>query len=216
MIVRFLGHAAFELHVGGLRLCLDPHRPGAVGGRFSLPEIAGPFDAIVVSHGHEDHCGWTPALGTQRILDRDMDLPAKDGSGDVSLSFRTVPHDDCGGAKMGFSRMIRIEHGDNVLVHCGDVGALNDDDYDWLADIDLLLVPVGGTYTIDGREAAALCARIKPTWVMPMHAADPRIDLPLGPIEPFITAAGRAVVRADTFDSAAPPLAGTTVLLTGP
>lgn len=210
MYIDFLGHAAFSVRNSMARLCLDPHRPGAVGGRFQLPAIEGPFDAIAISHAHEDHAGWTPALGTELIYDFDADFSG------FSLQFRTVPHDDCGGAKMGFSRMIKVRSDGLVVVHCGDIGAFDDDDIAWLADVDLLLVPVGGTFTVDGVGAAALVTACAPKLVLPMHAADPRVDLDLAPIEDFLAACARPVTRLTTLDLKAPPTAGSIVLLEGP
>ena len=210
MQVDFLGHAAFSIRNAQARLLLDPHRPGAVGGRFALPPIVGPFDAIAVSHSHEDHAGWTPALGTEVLYDTDVSFSG------FSLQFRTVPHDDCGGTKMGFTRMIKVRSGGLVVVHCGDIGAFAAGDIAWLSGADLLLVPVGGTFTIDSAGAAALVQACAPKLVVPMHAADPRIDLPLAPIDDFLAACPRLVHRLPSVDLSAPPAAGSVVLLDSP
>lgn len=210
MKIHFLGHAAFSLDDGLGRLCLDPHRPGAVGGRFDLPPISGPFDAVAISHAHEDHAGWTPALGTKRIVDRDAQVAG------FKLTFRAVPHDQCGGTAMGFSRMIKVQSAALTVVHCGDIGAWDEDDLAWLRGVDLLLVPVGGTFTIDGRTAAALVELVQPRWVMPMHAADPRVDLALQPVQRFVDACPRPVQHLAFFDGEAPPPDNTTLLLRGP
>ena len=199
MRMRFLGHAAFDLQIEGQRLCLDPHRPGALGGRFGLPEIIGPFDALVVSHSHEDHAAWTPALGTTRWIDADTDIGA------LQMRFRAVPHDGQQGLRMGMSRMMSMQGEGLRVVHCGDVGCWNDQDVRWLRGCDLLLVPVGGTFTIDGSRAAELVDAVEPSWVVPMHAADPRVDLELEGIGPFVEALGWPCVDLQHFDSAAPP-----------
>ena len=208
--VHFLGHAAFALDNGQGRLCLDPHRPGAVGGRFNLPEIVGPFDAIAITHAHEDHAGWTPALGTDRVIDSDADFAG------FSLQFRAVPHDAVGGAQMGWSRMIKIRFDRWTVVHCGDIGAWTDADIEWLRGVDLLLVPVGGTYTVDGAQAAELVRRCEPKMVLPMHARDPRIDLPLAPVDDFLGACQRPVFRRSSLDLASSPEQPCTVLLDAP
>ena len=210
MRLRFLGHAAFDLHLGGHRFCLDPHEPGALDGRFALPAIRGPFDALVVSHRHADHAGWTPALGCDRIIDDDTDL---DG---VQLRFRWVPHDAVGGLAMGLTRMIDIRGEGQRLVHCGDIGSWDRDDIQWLRGCDGLLVPVGGTFTLDGARAAALVAEVAPRWVVPMHAADRRIDLPLAPIEPFISALGWPVSEVAALGPERPPAAGHVIRMASP
>ena len=210
MQLRFLGHAAFSLQFDGARLCLDPHRPGAVGGRFALPPIEGPFDVIAVSHAHEDHCGWTPALGTDHVIDADADFAG------FSLRFRPVFHDKVGGVQMGLSQMIKITAGDTTIVHCGDIGGWDDEDLAWLQGVDLLLVPVGGTFTVNGKEAAELVALTKPRWVVPMHAADPRVDLNLAPTSDFLAACPRPTVALSTLDLDDPPADGATLLLQSP
>lgn len=204
MRLRFLGHAAFDLQLAGLRLCLDPHRPGALGGRFQLPAIAGPFDAVVCSHGHEDHAAWTPELGTDRVIDSDERI------GEVEIRCRWVPHDDVGGLRMGLTRMVSLQGEGLRIVHCGDIGAWDASDVDWLRGATGLLVPVGGTFTLDGRLAAKLVAEVAPRWVVPIHAADPRVDLPLAPIGPFVDALGWPTVELPALKGGpkGPALAG--------
>ncbi len=209
MRLRFLGHAAFDLHLAALRLCLDPHRPGALGGRFRLPVIHGPFDALVLSHRHEDHSGWTPELGCDRTIDRDADLPG------VKVRCRWVSHDDVGGLRMGLTRMVSLEGEGQRIVHCGDIGAWDASDSQWLRGCDGLLIPVGGTFTLDGQKAAALVKEVSPRWVVPMHAADERVDLPLAPIAPFLKALGWPVVDLPSIEGQPPPQ-GSVVRLPAP
>lgn len=194
MRLAFLGHAAFDLTLGGVRLCLDPHRPGAVGGRFQLPPIHGPFAAIASTHSHEDHAGWTAALGTTRFLDRDTDL------GRLQVRTRAAFHDAVGGTRMGLVRMMSFSDGHTRVVHCGDLATWDDSDVEWLRGTDVLLVPAGGTYTLDGEQAAALARAVAPRWVMPMHCADPRVDLALWPVEDFLLAYGGPVCRIDVLE----------------
>ncbi len=180
MKLRFLGHAAFALELGGLRLCLDPHKPGVVAGRFQLPAIIGPFDAIASTHPHEDHSAWTPELGTTTRIEGDAVL------GNVTVRGRSVFHDTEHGVRAGFSTMLSFEAEGVRVVHCGDVAAYDETDVAWLRGTDVLLVPVGGTYTLDGAGAAALVRSVQPRMAVPMHAADPQIDLPLAPLGEFL------------------------------
>lgn len=208
--LRFLGHAAFDLTLGGRRLCLDPHRPGVLGGRMQLPAIVGPFDALIMSHRHEDHAAWSPALGTQRVLDADGRF------GPLSLRFRPVFHDPHGGLRMGMSRMASIEAEGLRVVHLGDIGAWGRADVDWLRGADLLLVPVGGTFTLGGAAAAELVQAAAPRWAVPMHAADPRVDLPLQPVDAFLDALGWPALALDQFDLVAAPPNQTVLRLAAP
>jgi L-ascorbate metabolism protein UlaG (beta-lactamase superfamily) len=206
----FLGHAALDVRMGGVRVCVDPHRPGALGGRFQLPEITGPFDAIVSTHRHEDHAGWTPTLGTTLRLDPPATI------GDLRLDGRPAFHDRDGGVRMGLVRMVSLLDGALRVVHLGDLAAWDGADVAWLAGADVVAIPVGGTYTLDGAEAAALCRRIAPRVAVPIHAADPRVDLPLQPVAPFLDALGWPAVRLAELDLAALPTPGTVVVLDPP
>lgn len=207
MKITWLAHAAFALDNGQARLCIDPHRPGALGGRFQLPPIVGPFDAVVISHAHEDHAGWTPALGTDFLLEENAEFMG------FSLQFRAVPHDDCGGCKAGFSKLIKVTTDAGTVVHCGDIGAWNAADIAWLGDVDVLLVPVGDVFTIGAAGASALVDAVAPRCVVPMHAADERVDLPLRPIDDFLQVCQRPVVRQAHLDLGATLPDGHTVLL---
>ena len=190
MHLSFLGHAAFDLTLAGVRVCLDPHKPGALGGRFQLPEIVGPFDAVVHTHGHEDHSAWTPALGTTVVLDR----PQRFGA--LAVTTRPAFHDAAGGARMGMVRMVSLAGEGLRVVHCGDLGDWDDDDVRWLQGADVLLVPAGGTFTLDGAQAAQLAVAVGARLTVPMHCADPRVAVPLLPVAAFLAAWPGPVVRS--------------------
>lgn len=193
-----------------MRLCIDPHAPGVLGGRFQLPPIDGPFDAVLTTHRHEDHAAWRPALGTTQMVDTNQQL------GSLTIAFRGVPHDTDQGVQMGWVRMASISDGHHRIVHAGDIGSYTDADLAWLSGVDVLLVPVGGTYTLDGAGAAELTRLIRPRWVVPMHGADPAIDLPLAPVQDFLNALAWPVHTASHLDLRSPPAPGSAVLLTRP
>ncbi len=192
--LRFLGHAAVALDVAGLRVVLDPHRPGALGGRFRLPAIVGPFDVLVVTHPHEDHNAWTPALGHPRRVERDATIGA------LQVRCRSVPHDREGGLRMGFSRMVRLQAPDFCLVHSGDIGAFDADDVAFAAGADVLLLAAGGTYTLGPADAAEFTRAVAARVTVPMHCADPAIDLPLAPVDAFFMALGAPPRTVDAID----------------
>lgn len=208
--LRWLGHAAFALTTPTTRLLLDPHQPGALGGRFRLPAIVGPFDAIACSHGHDDHAAWTPALGTQRWIEAD------DRVGALQLRFLAAAHDRQGGRRMGLTRMIAIEGPGWRVVHSGDLGAFGPREIAFARGCDLLLLAAGGTYTLDGAEAAAFCAAVAPRLVAPMHCADPAIDLPLAPASDFVAALGWPSASVPAWRSDDDTLADSTIVLLAP
>lgn len=208
--LRFLGHAAFDLRLGATRLLLDPHRPGAVGGRLQLPPIVGPFDAIASTHNHEDHNAWDPAFGTAHWL-QDGEVFA-----DIEVCTRPVFHDAHGGVQMGLSRMVSLRWQGLRIVHSGDIGAFDEADVAWLRGTDVLLLAAGGTYTLGPAAAAELARRAAPRVVVPMHCADPRVALPLASVDDFVTAYGEAVVHAPALTQPWPVAPPGVVLLAPP
>jgi L-ascorbate metabolism protein UlaG (beta-lactamase superfamily) len=52
--------------------------------------------------------------------------------------------------------------------------------------VDVLLVPVGGHFTIDAEAAAELVRAIDPAVVVPMHYGSEKVGLPLSPVEDFL------------------------------
>lgn len=212
MRLRFLGHAAFDLELGGLRLCIDPHKPGALAGRFQLPAIQGPFDALLRTHSHEDHAAWTPELGTQRWLDAPLELA------NLKLEARAAFHDAKLGTHMGLVRMVSLRAEGLRIVHSGDLGQADESDVAWLRGTDLLLIAAGGTWTLDGPAAADLARRCGARAVVPMHCADPRVDLALQPLDGFLSAWAGPAIRLGELTGAtlASLTESTAIVLTSP
>jgi L-ascorbate metabolism protein UlaG (beta-lactamase superfamily) len=75
------------------------------------------------------------------------------------------------------------------IVHLGDLGVkLNPHQQALLGKPDVLLLPVGGTYTLGPEEAASTAEQLEAGWIVPMHGYHPKIDLPLRPISDFVEA----------------------------
>ena len=90
---------------------------------------------------------------------------------------------------MGLSRMIAFSVDDTHVLHPGDLGRLpTDDECEHLGSVDCLMLPMGGTFTIGPDEAVALCEKLQPRWVIPMHYRSPRVDLNMAPRSDFVTA----------------------------
>ncbi|MCC8357744.1 MAG: MBL fold metallo-hydrolase [Oscillospiraceae bacterium] len=154
MTIKWHGHSCFEITAEGYTVLFDPYADGSVPGLEPL-HLAG--DAVFCSHGHRDH----NAVETVALSGRALPL-----SVEVIETF----HDDKKGALRG-ENTIRILHGEGLRVaHMGDVGcSLTAAQLEQLKNVDALLIPVGGYYTIDAAQAAEMAARISPRVVVPMH-----------------------------------------------
>ena len=154
--VTWLGHACFKLEYRGWSLIVDPYADGSVDG---LPPLRERADAVYCSHGHADHSG------TEAVILTEREPPT-----DFAVDTAVCPHDDAGGVKRGMNTIHMFTFGTLRVVHLGDVGcALEKTVVEKLRACDLLLIPVGGFFTIDAKEAFALTKEIAPRAVVPMH-----------------------------------------------
>ncbi|MEN6327929.1 MAG: MBL fold metallo-hydrolase, partial [Syntrophomonas sp.] len=105
-------------------------------------------------------------------------------------------HDQKKGLLRGQNTIYRIKAEGITLAHMGDLGhILSREQVEALGKIDILLLPVGGTYTIDAEQAKQVLEQINPAIVIPMHFKTPAITLPITPVEAFISKFARAVKR---------------------
>ena len=162
MKLEYIGHACFRLTASdGMRVITDPYDDSV--GIAMVPLEA---ELVTMSHGHHDHCCEEMLRGAPRIV-RGTDSAR---AGGVTTRAYASWHDDVRGAKRGES-CVRVFEADGLrVVHMGDQGCMPAPDV--LAAIDradVLLVPVGGFYTVDARGARAICEAVHPRCVVPMH-----------------------------------------------
>lgn len=162
MRIRYIGHACFEITAqDGTRVVTDPY--DASVGLDMLPLSA---DLITMSHEHHDHNCEDMIVGQPQIA-RGPELAA---AGSVTSRAVRSWHDDAQGEKRGVN-FIRIFSADGLkIVHMGDQGCMPDEDVlEAITGADLMMIPVGGFYTVDAKEAKAIIDAAKPKCVIPMH-----------------------------------------------
>ena len=196
MLIRWLGHSCFRLTMNdGTTVVTDPFDK-SVG--YGLPH--GAVDIVTISHDHYDH-NHVGALVPKTVL-----KTAGHFSGKVTVTGFDSFHDDVHGAKRGSNVMFLIEGDGARVLHLGDLGHdLSNREIDAFGHVDALLIPVGGVYTIDARQAAALAERIGACVTVPMHYKTPRLTFELGGVKPFIDAMCGKAVTCKTLDPLNPP-----------
>ena len=153
MKLTWLGHACFAVEQDGYRIVLDPFTevPGH-------PDTDTAAHAVLCSHGHFDHCA---VEGVELLEAREN-----------PFTVRTVEtcHDDQGGALRGPNTVHILTAGGITVTHLGDLGhALTEAQIEAIGPVDGILIPVGGTYTLDAEGAKAVCESLNPKWMVPMH-----------------------------------------------
>ena len=152
----WLGHACFALEADGYRILLDPYAPEYVPGLGAVEMSA---NLVLCSHDHADH-GWKEGIP----------MPLNDIPNPFSVTAIPSFHDDAMGSKRGLNTIHVLEYDGIRVAHLGDLGhMLSEDDIQALGALDVVLLPVGGTYTLDCQQASDLADRLQVKTVIPMH-----------------------------------------------
>ena len=152
----YLGHACFALEAEGYRILLDPYAPDYVPGLGRLELSA---NQVLCSHDHADH-GWKEGIPA----------PLNEIPCPFTVQEMHVFHDDQMGSLRGLNTIHIIDYNGIRVAHLGDLGHdLDDDQIEELGPLDVVLIPVGGTYTLDCQQASDLVDRLQVKTVIPMH-----------------------------------------------
>jgi L-ascorbate metabolism protein UlaG (beta-lactamase superfamily) len=182
MKVKWLGHACFLLTSDdGTRVITDPYKPGAFGLDYRPP--AETADIVTVSHEHDDHNNVADVKGNPEVV-RGAGVHKVKG---VEFKGVATSHDQASGAQRG-SNVVFCFTLDGVRVcHLGDLGhELPDKTVSEIGPVDVLLVPVGGNFTIDAGAANGVVDGIRPKIVIPMHFQNARCpNFPVATVEGF-------------------------------
>lgn len=177
MEVRWLGHACFLCEGNGIRLLTDPFSK-EVG--YPLPREV--VDVVTVSHDHYDHNAVQILPGHPRVI-REAGVHQVNG---LKVEGFAVYHDEVRGAKRGKNIIYAWEMDGIRLCHLGDLGHLLEPaTVTAIGEVDLLMVPVGGVYTIDAAAAFRVVEQLRPRLVLPMHYKTPSLNFELAPVEDF-------------------------------
>ena len=202
MKLKWNGHACFTItNARGEKLIFDPFDESVGYGK--LDEEA---QIACVSHHHHDHDNVKDVRNCDRVFDTAGDF----SFGDYKISACESFHDELAGAKRGKNLIFKVTCDGETLVHMGDIGhALDDKQRAFIRNADVLLIPVGGFYTIDTplafKIATASCAKC----VIPMHYKNRFCDFPIETVERFARLSNAKYLDTDEADTKA--LTGTVV-----
>lgn len=163
MILRYYGHSFFTLTLeNGKVIAFDPY-----GDFYQYPKRKIPADVCCISHHHHDHNGVSSITSSYQTIDTHGCHRPFPG---VSVYGTETSHDDQNGALRGKNIIFTVEAEGLSITHCGDLGhTLSTADINEIGQPDILLVPVGGYYTIDSHLAAKVQAQLSPIVTIPMH-----------------------------------------------
>ena len=144
-------------------------------------------DIITVSHDHYDHNNTKSLRGDKFIIDSAGEYDVK---GILIYGVESY-HDEVEGKERGKNIIFRIEMDNISITHLGDLGhKLNSKQLEILTGTDILLIPVGGKYTLDAKKAVEVTSQIEPRIVIPMHYKTPNLTLDIDGVDKFIKEIG--------------------------
>ena len=223
MTLTWLGHATFLLATStGVTVLLDP-----LGSGVGYPvDPVSDVDVVTISHEHSDHNNAARATGNPLVL---RGLAGSDWSkidqAVQGVHIRTVPsyHDDTQGSQRGKNAIFVFEVGGLTMAHLGDLGhILNADQVKAVGAVDVVMIPVGGFYTIDGRTAGQVVEALNPKLISPMHYKTPALSASLAGrlagVDDFTAALGSSaqvtrVGKTITLSSAQLPASRTVMVM---
>jgi len=190
MKVKWLGHASFLFTSDeGTKILTDPYELGMFGVNYGKIEEAA--DIVIVSHDHPDHNNVGGVPGSPQVVKGAGRHQVK------GIEFRGIAsyHDDTGGSQRGPNNIFCFTVNGVRVCHLGDLGhVLSDQQLAEIGEVDVLLAPMAGTYTLDAAAASRVVDQIKPRVVIPMHFKTVKCPtFPVTDVEPFL--AGKTNVK---------------------
>lgn len=160
MKIKWLGHACFLIEGERARILIDPF-DDSVG----YPIVNQKVDILTISHGHGDHCDTSWVEYEHQIC-----IPDTFHVVGVEIKGYVSYHDNVGGKQRGDNVIFKFKIDGFTICHLGDLGHLLPDELiSKISRPDVLMIPVGGNYTLDGVNAAKVIEQLKPKFVLPMH-----------------------------------------------
>lgn len=154
----------------------------------------GSADIVLITHDHHDHNNLKAVSGTPFVINGPGEYDVKG----VAIRGVYSYHDNSKGSERGINTIYVIEAEDMEICHLGDLGQeeLADEQLDKIGEVDILMVPVGGTYTINGEGAVKIINQIEPSVAIPMHYRISGVDNKFDKVDDFLKEIG---VRQETM-----------------
>lgn len=180
MNIKWYGHSCFLLtSESGVSILTDPPAPET---GYTVSGVR--CDAVTVSHSHYDHSYLAAAEGEPEVITDEGEHNVKG----IKVTGFPAFHDKAQGALRGKVTMYLFEMDGIRILHAGDVGdQLTREEVAKIGVVDVLLVPIGGKYTLDSLEAREFANSLKPSVVIPMHFKTPLCNIDIEDCQNFVS-----------------------------
>jgi len=185
MTISWYGHSCFKItnQGGHLTIITDPFDKN-----IGLKPPRASADIVTVSHQHNDHNNIKAISGEPFIIDGPGEYEIKG----IRIIGCSSFHDKEQGQKRGLNTIYLIEVDKIRLCHLGDFGEkqLSDEQLEAIGPVDILIMPIGGVYTIGAAEAVKAAEQIEPHLIIPMHYKLSGLKIDLAGLEEFLKELG--------------------------
>ena len=189
MDIMWLGQACFKIKGKNATIVTDPFSD-QLG--FKLPKVDA--DIVLVTHDHYDHNASSEVGGDPFVIKGPGEYEIK------GVEIVGIPsfHDDKKGEERGLNNLYNFKIDSVNIAHLGDLGQgeLLPKQIEDLGNVDVLMIPVGGVYTIDASSASKIAAQLEPSVIIPMHYLDKDSKVNLEPVEKFLKEMGKDNVES--------------------
>lgn len=194
MKIRWYGQSFFRIGFGKrdteTRIAIDPF-DSKTG--LKVPKVKAHI--LLITHNHHDHNNVKAIKGNPFVIE---------GPGEYELKgayIKGIPafHDDSKGKDRGDVTIYRIRAEDKTVVHLSDLGQkeLTSKQLEEIGEVDILMIPVGGKFTINSSRASHIINQIEPRVAIPMHYKIPKLKPKLEKVDKFLKAMGQKSLKPE-------------------
>lgn len=176
MKLTYLGHSSFLLQSKKSSVLTDPFQDIGI----PFPDVSS--EVVTISHDHFDHNAAEKVKGVKKIFKSAGNFVWKE----IEISAIERYHDEALGKKRGKSLVFCFQIEGMRFCHLGDIGEPFPEELLALSKIDVLMIPVGGNYTIGPSEAFLYVQKLNPKIVVPMHYYVPNLKVDIQPPDEFL------------------------------
>jgi L-ascorbate metabolism protein UlaG (beta-lactamase superfamily) len=179
MKIKYLAHAAFLITSdAGTRIVTDPYTTTEDMGHGEIRESA---DIVTVSHDHGDHNNIAAVRGNPQVVRGATEVKG------IKIRAIATAHDNSGGSQRGKNTIFCFGIDGINICHAADLGhILTAEQVKAIGRVDVLMIPVGGFFTIDARTATKVCDQLKPRIIIPMHFKTDKSNMPITGVDEFL------------------------------
>lgn len=188
MQIFWKGHSCFQILTtiskgNQVKIVIDPYSE-----EIGLKLLKMEADILLISHSHYDHNNKKSILGNPFLIEGPGEYEVKG----VYIEGISSWHDQKEGQERGENTIYTIEAEEIKICHLGDLGQkkLTEEQLEKIGNIDILMIPIGGVYTISAKEAISIMAQIEPKITIPMHYFLPKLKIKLDSVEKFLKPLG--------------------------